>query len=695
MIDGYSKLIILGRDLSPLADLENAYDIVEDERINTISHIQFSLPYDDHKNQYCEAFNYIRNPGGELYRLMMDGKTISETGDWEYRGEHVFATLLDTLMIGEVVMGGTGVGTSGVIRQILSRQPVRNWVLDECDFDFQFEYGWADESLMAAILDVPHHFLDPFQWTFNTDRYPFVLNLKKLNPNAEPKLYIEQGKNRIKAVRRTDQTSVCTRLYPYGYGEGANRLTIERVNNGVPFVQSPPHIFNRYPNAIERTFVDRRFQNPQSLLEVAQSILEQAQTPFEEFEVELTQLSGDPFSIPALGKIADIVGFKKTYITGIRWEYKEVPKCTVTLANRTRDIANEVLQLRNRQRIESTYAQGVTQFWQTHDKGNATPQRAFELPLFIPGSMRIINFVTLDVRVEAFAVEVENRRTEQPNTDRTGLMIHDLNTSHVNLYNVAVTNNTLSQNTNANVTVTDLPNNAVTGGRTASVTVNNATGATGTGNANITSIFVPGYSGSDGSAVSGNLGASHNHGIPSGTRLLRYPSGWSGFTPSGAHSHPNRTVQSNDIRQNAHSHAMGHGHTASTANHDHQMGHRHSTGGGTHAHGMAHNHTIQNGFHSHAMTNHQHFFPHTHMLEPGIVTAENPTGFTIRINGTNRKTVDERNWQGDLKQWMGSSGGEVHRNFLHRIEIIPNAPAYVRITAFVQGFLMAERELVI
>lgn len=722
MIDAFNKLIILGRDLLPLADLENAYNIIEDERMNTIGHIQFALPYNDYKNQYCEAFNYIRNPGGELYRIMSNSKTVNEEGDWEYRGEHVFATLVDTLMIGDVIMGGVGASTADVIRQILARQPVQNWILGECDFEFYFEYGWTDESLMTAVLDVPHHFLDPFQWTFDTHRYPFVLNLKRLNPGAEPDLYIEQGKNRIKAVRHTDQTSVCTRLYPYGYGEGVNRLDITSVNNGVPFIQSPPEIFNLYPSAIERTFVDRRIQRPQSLLEIGHAILKEAQVPFVEYTVELTELGGDPFSRPSLGKIADIVGFKKTYIIGIRWVHKEVPECTVTLANRTRDIANEVLQIRNRQRIEATYAQGVTQFWQVHNAENATPTRAAHLPLFIPGSMRIINFVTLNIEVRPFEIPVAGRTTAQPGTSNTGGMTSELNTgSHtVSLSFTAPTLNAGSLPT-ATLSAGALPTATLTAGTLPTLQYTQGTPPTLT--------FTPGstptgtLSGGSWPALSGawpqfaitNVqtrqflyslsGATwegrNNHAAPALIQVgIGTTPGFSTWPTLSAGSWP--TLQ---FTQGTPPSATFNAGTMPTAQFTQGSAPTLNFTAGslpslTFTAGSlpsltAGSATLTGGFHAHAMTNHMHSMPHTHLLEPGIQAAGNPTSFILRINGQNRQTITGLSLRMDIKVFMAGNDGEVSRDFLHQIEVIPNAPGFVRIMAFVQGFLMAERELVI
>ena len=703
MIDGFNKLIVSDADRRDIADLQNAYEITEEQRINSISHLSFTLPYNDPKNIYCTAFNYVRIPDGQLYRIMQNGKTLTEMGEWRYRCEHVFVSLIDNLMIGDVVMGGIGRNTAAVIRQILDRQRVRHWVLGDCDFDFQFEYGWTDESLLSAVLDVPHHFTEPFMWEFETHVYPFRLHLRRLNPNAIPQVYIETGKNMIKTTRRTDETSVCTRLYPFGYGEGVNRLDISGVNNGINYLQSPPDVMARY-GIIEKTFVDRRIQNAQSLKEIGASILKEAQEPFEEYEVDMALRGEDPFSIPRIGSMCEIVDFKTTFITGITWNYDEVPSVTLTLANRTRDIASEVLQLRNRQRIESTYAQGVSQFWQLHNFMNAMPNAPAELPVFLPGSMRIVNFVTLDVEVRPFRMNVRQTEEAAPWSGTWTSSQPSNETTQTAGAQTVTPSGTIGQAGAQNITPT---------GSIGTAGAQNITPIGSIGQAGAQTLIIPGYGREEATAVHGFTGGSaHNHGVPHGaalrsglnlgTAFAATPGGGSvtvatitsmgivhNFAESGAHTHPQREAS---IQNHIHLLTMqpiniqGHIHTLTMnqiniSNHAHTLTMNQISISG-HVHNMPHTHTT-------TIPNHRH------ILEPAITSIGNPTSFTIRINGQNRQTITGRNITRQIQEWLTDQSGIVQLNRLHNIEIVPNAPAFVRIVVYIQGFLMAERDLII
>lgn len=149
----------------------------------------FSLPYGDSKNEYCKPFYYVRPDGGELYRIMPETLSVSESGGISYQCEHVLATLIDNVLFGYHVVGNLGVYTADVIRYILDHQLVKNWVLDECDFRNQFEYGWEQESLLSALFSVLSPLSSPMIVT-DTTVYPWRLSLKKLVTTGRPEMYV-------------------------------------------------------------------------------------------------------------------------------------------------------------------------------------------------------------------------------------------------------------------------------------------------------------------------------------------------------------------------------------------------------------------------------------------------------------------------------------------------------------------------
>ena len=255
-----------------VAILENAMDIKEEEKMNAISYLSFSLPYTDPKNQYCQPLYYARYNGGKLYRLLPKATKLVATGAYaSYTCEHVIATLIDNVLFGFHVVGNLGYYTRDCIEYILGHQLVQNWVLGDCDFERQFEYGFEQANLLGALFSLPKPFTDPYMWTFDTNRYPWVLNLKRLDADADPGLYIRDRHNLTDLSHETDPTDICTRLYPLGYGEGVNQLGIKGVNDGIPYLQSPPEYIEKY-GIVERVWVDRRYEDPESLKAAAQIV---------------------------------------------------------------------------------------------------------------------------------------------------------------------------------------------------------------------------------------------------------------------------------------------------------------------------------------------------------------------------------------------------------------------------------------
>lgn len=395
---------VFDRDRKRLAVLENALDIFEDQRANTLWYLNFSLPADDPKNEYCRPFHLIREEGGELYRILPSTLEAGETGLIVYQCEHVLATLLDKVLFGAHVVGNLGMPTADVLRWLLDKQPEKQWVLGRCDFSRQFEYAWEQENLLAALFSVASPLAEDYLWTFDTASYPWTLNLERLDRSAKPELFLRTRKNLLHYVRASDPRQLCTRLYPLGYGEGVNQLGVKEVNGGLPYLQSPQAYIDRY-GVLERVWVDRRYEDANSLLAAARAMLDQLQEPTVAYTVEYTPVEGDP--APRVGMqvqvdCADSGERIRSILTGIKRVSGEVPVVELTLANRAADIAGTVADLADRQRIESTYAQGATQVYSQALQANCDASSGAVMDFFIPAEMRIINKVLCKVRLGSF-----------------------------------------------------------------------------------------------------------------------------------------------------------------------------------------------------------------------------------------------------------------------------------------------------
>lgn len=407
---------VFDKERRRLAVLENAMDISEDRRANALWYFSFSLPAGDPKNRFCRPFYLIRADGGETYRIMPSAMESGETGLVAYQCEHVLATLLDKALFGAYVVGNIGTPTAAVIRWLLEQQPVRHWQLGRCDFSRQFQYAWEQENLLAALFSVATPLAEEYLWTFDTASYPWTLNLERLDLSAKPELFIRTRKNLLRFTGESDPRQVCTRLYPLGYGEGINQLGIAGVNGGVPYLQSPKAYTDLY-GIVERVWVDRRYEDANSLLAAAGAMLKELQEPMAAYAIAYTPVEGDPAPRVGMRVQVDCIDAKErisAIITGIKRTCGDLPGVELTLANRAADIAGTVADLADRQRIESTYAQGATQVYSQALQANCDSKNGAVMDFFIPAEMRIINKVLCKVRLGSF-----RSYSQATNTSRT------------------------------------------------------------------------------------------------------------------------------------------------------------------------------------------------------------------------------------------------------------------------------------
>ena len=536
---------IFDKSRKRIAIAENAYDIVEDQKINALWYLSFSLPFDDSKNAYCLPFNYVRCDGGELYRIMPSAVSITETGGITYQCEHVLATLLDNVLFGYHVVGNLGVYTADCINYILDHQLTKNWILNECEFARQFEYGWEQETLLSALFSIASP-LSGYMWETDTSVYPWRLSLRNLGARTKPELYIRYAWNMLSFEESRDPQQVCTRLYPLGYGEGVNQLNISSINNGVPYLQSPQAYIEKY-GIVERIWIDRRYEDVESLKSAAEIMLAELQEPVRQFTIGFAELDSSDYNVAKIGKRMRVehpdTGEKiDTYITGIKHNRGDITTSAITVANRSTDIASSVADMADRQRIEQAYAQGATQLYAQSLQANCDSKNGAVMNFYLPDGMRIINKIEAKIRVGSFRAYSKATDTEDAHTSTS--------TSGGGSTQASTSGGGSTQTTTAG------------GGQTSSATALES------------SNVLPNQT--TGQAV-------HNHGIDYNARLAVVDSqnnitGGVHWVPSGAHTHPEHThtVQDHSHRVTVPSHSHNvtipaHSHNVTIPAHGHEI----------------------------------------------------------------------------------------------------------------------------
>ena len=398
-----------GGMLAVLDNAEYSYEL----KHNDLWTGSFSLPSADSKNDYCQAHNLVKLPDGPrktgLYRIigMPDSDETSLGGLREYSIEHVMATLLDDVLFGYHEVGGTGVSTRQVMEYILAHQTVKRWQVGVVEFEDYYQYHFENDSLLAALLSLGNVLADEYTWEFDTETTPWTVNLKRADAAAGCGIYYQRNLTGIE--KSMDATTLITRLYPLGYGEGVNQLTIEGVNGGLPYIDADTVGAWGVKCSV---WTDTRIQDAETLLARARQVLEGYKNPYISYTAKALDLykqtgySWDDFMPGKLVRVMDgahgisfearIVAIRKKDVNGDPGDIE------ITIANAPRDAADSINSLADRVGIGELYSQGATNLYAVPFADNADPTHPAKMRVFVPEGLVRINKMLLSWQVAAF-----------------------------------------------------------------------------------------------------------------------------------------------------------------------------------------------------------------------------------------------------------------------------------------------------
>ena len=671
------KLEIYDMNRVPVCMLQNAFDIQEQQSLNALWYLDFKLPATDAKNEFCNAYWYARFNDGELYRMFPNGyNDASDLPYYSYHCEHVLATLLNKVMPGIVTMGGYYQPTPDVLRAILAKQDIQDWVLGECDFSRRFEYGFEKENLLAALFSVPQCFDEDYIWTFETKGYPWVLNLKRLNKNAEPVLNVRYGYNRLSYNRQPDYTNHVTKLYAYGSGEGVNQLNINKFTNGLGYILADKEHIEKY-GIRESIWVDRRYENEETLYAAAQSMLSELCDP-------ITSYSCGFIGDVKVGEVVNIVDYEQTYVVKKIITYGDIDDIQYELSNKQPTLALTIADLANRQRIETTYSQGATNIYSISFVDNADANNGLDCDFYMPQSMRFVNKVVAKIKYDSF--RAYSGTTEQggsiSSTSAAGGAISSTSAAGGSISSTSSAGGSISATSAAGGQISSTSESGG-GGTSAAGGGQSKTSASGGGDTKSTNQFdlasdtgtygiisLTGYSGLT-SKTSG-----HSHKVPDHMHRIR--------VTNFAHKH-SVTIPSHrhSFEIDAHVHELPvHTHLFSLPAHTHSF----SLPAHTHSFSLpAHTHSFSLPAHSHTFE----LPSHKHDIEPGIHRYGNPTQVELKVNGNSKGFFEDRSFEVDITEWLANDDGMISRGSFQTLSVVPNDIAHISVSLTVIGFIQS------
>ncbi|MGH0588855.1 phage tail spike protein [Bacillus mycoides] len=651
-------LKLYNKQLQLKAYLENAFKISYEQQFNAIWTAAFSLPLSDSKEEEILAFDFLElfDNGKRIgmFRILPK-ETVKNTHTITYKCEHVLATLLSDVLFRYHQL--TNFTTKDVIEYLLSQQETKHWRLGKCDFIRYFHYSWEHENtILGPLFSVPKPFDEPYEWTWDdsVQNYPWTLNLVKVSNEITGE--IRYRKN-LKGIRKEeDPTDIITRLYALGYGEGVNQLDISKVNpTGKPYIEAPQHIIDKY-GIHKYIWVDKRFENVDTLFSSGQALLNKKCIPKVSYSVESIDYELiDPYKLEKyeVGKLIRIDDEELGIKVDVRLMKKSKSDVTGNPLNMSLEIGDPIedlgttqADLERRQKINETYSQGATNI-DSHDyNDNCDPENPAVIKFFLPEDLVNINSLILTYEIEEF-------RAYSKATKGGGAIVESTSAGG------AVVNSTSSGGGVVNSTSSG-------GGST-------QTSSSGGGSTQTST------SGGGGAFTSEAGGGA----VPSTTQksfaelhlMSGVPQNSVGSENWGYHLH--EVVIPGDY--------FSHAHTVNVPSHRHQVNvpaHSHSVTIPAHTHSvMIPNHThqisIPNHTHEINIPNHTHTISlpdHMHDIQHGIYKlSEKPGRVTVKVDG-NIVPVDSTSAQNiNLIPYLSKDGGgKIERNKWHEITITPD-----------------------
>lgn len=262
--------------------------------------------------------------------------------------EHAFTTLADSLCIGVQGMSGP---FSAVISALLDAQTVHHWILGDVELPDEYEviYEYRYDNLMTAILDLTEMLPEEYAWELDTLHYPWIMHLRKLSDEDFCECRLTRNMSSVSVT--VDSSEQCTRIYPFGAGEGTDRISLSSLTGSLFLEADNVETWG----VINRTFTDDNIFDSVTLQTVAEKYLERHKEPLVSVEIDAEDLfsaTGESLDRFRVGRLCRLPMHQygtimRERVISISYPdvYGRPQRAVLTLANRLRSASDEIADL--------------------------------------------------------------------------------------------------------------------------------------------------------------------------------------------------------------------------------------------------------------------------------------------------------------------------------------------------------------
>lgn len=370
------------------------------------------------QGQFVRMFDTWGSVG--VFRVSKVKNTYGNSNRQYVTLEHAIVTLGDKLIFGYYEYGGSGIDTGDALDDLLALQATAHWAAGTVDYTDECQYSVENDFLLNAVIALGGPLTGDWYFELDTDEYPFEIGI--LEAETTPSMEVRMTRNGENIEITIDRSELRTRLYPLGYGEGVNQLTIKDVNGDVAYIDQNTGIYG----VIEDTFIDTSIKDAATLMANAEAALEAYSTPKITAEVQLRDiylLTGEPLDRPRLNALARVpiaeygVNIEARIVEVMKDDvYNHESEVRVVLANNTEDIKSTISKLARSARIGQLYSQGSTSFVPLHFADNCDADDALVCDFYIDAQEIYINEVLCKYKLDQFRAFSKSASASAGNT---------------------------------------------------------------------------------------------------------------------------------------------------------------------------------------------------------------------------------------------------------------------------------------
>lgn len=385
---------LLGEGFGEVTRL-NAISLRLETKLNPLSKAALRLPIDEPEvriGDFVELFDPHGSAG--IFRAIETETGYGQKEDRLIYLEHALGTLADSLAIGTQSMSAP---VSTVIATLLETQNVRHWVLGDCEVpeDYELIYEYSYENLLQAIMSLTAQLPPEYMWVTDTTRHPFVMHLRRL-PDGDG-CEMRMNRNMSRAVLTIDRTDLCTRVIPFGAGEGQDRVTLTNLIGSQHMDSASAETWG----LVSRTITAEDVYDAPTLKLVAERYLERYDHPKVNVvadSMDLYEATGEKMDYFQMGALCRLILPEygiiiRERVIGATWAdvLNQPERVDVELADRIRDAADEIAELMREATSSKLIGGRVETVEEKSRAGDITPGSPFAQSFDVTGYGNLLN----------------------------------------------------------------------------------------------------------------------------------------------------------------------------------------------------------------------------------------------------------------------------------------------------------------